>query len=351
MRSFVVHIKRVSLATVLLASMFGVQFAHATVGETDAGITISNTATVSYTVGAVSQPDVASNVATFTVDRRVDFTVTEVSGGTTSVYPGQLSATTAAVVTFRVSNTGNGTEGFNLTAANMASGTASPFSGGAADSFDVSNFIVRVDVNNNGVLDAADNVAYLDNIPRDQSRLVFVLADIPTALANLSRANVRLTARAAVTGSLGVTLETESATNSVGGVADVVIADAARDNSEQAQDQYEIATATLTATKTSVVFNDPLNGTTNPKAIPGAEVTYTITIANATTTAATAVKVVDTIPITTTYVAGTLTLDGVSIPDVGNTTGAPVTGINTVTSAFTVTNAAPKVVTFRVKIK
>jgi uncharacterized repeat protein (TIGR01451 family) len=200
-------------------------------------------------------------------------------------------------------------------------------------------------------LDAADNVAYLDNIPRDQSRLVFVLADIPTALANLSRANVRLTARAAVTGSLGVTLETESATNSVGGVADVVIADAARDNSEQAQDQYEIATATLTATKTSVVFNDPLNGTTNPKAIPGAEVTYTITIANATTTAATAVKVVDTIPITTTYVAGTLTLDGVSIPDVGNTTGAPVTGINTVTSAFTVTNAAPKVVTFRVKIK
>lgn len=49
-----------------------------------------------------------------------------------------------------------------------------------------------------------------------------------------------------------------------------------------------IATATvtvtvpepLTATKVSAVYSDPLNGTTDPKLIPGGFVTYTITVAN-----------------------------------------------------------------------
>jgi len=37
----------------------------------------------------------------------------------------------------------------------------------------------------------------------------------------------------------------------------------------------------MTVTKTSAVYSDPFNGTTSPKAIPGAVITYTVTVANA----------------------------------------------------------------------
>lgn len=40
------------------------------------------------------------------------------------------------------------------------------------------------------------------------------------------------------------------------------------------------ANATLTATKFSTLISDPVNGTTNPKMIPGARLTYTISISN-----------------------------------------------------------------------
>ena len=58
------------------------------------------------------------------------------------------------------------------------------------------------------------------------------------------------------------------------------------------------ANANLTITKTSAVVSDPVNGTTNPKAIPGAIVRYTFTVTNTGPTAVTAnsVFIIDTLP-------------------------------------------------------
>jgi uncharacterized repeat protein (TIGR01451 family) len=42
-----------------------------------------------------------------------------------------------------------------------------------------------------------------------------------------------------------------------------------------------LSTAVLTVDKTSVVISDPVNGTVNPKAIPGAIIEYEITVTNA----------------------------------------------------------------------
>ncbi|MCD8522028.1 MAG: DUF11 domain-containing protein [Saccharospirillaceae bacterium] len=53
--------------------------------------------------------------------------------------------------------------------------------------------------------------------------------------------------------------------------------------------------------KTSVVVWDPINGTTNPKAIPGATVKYTITLSNLGASAANVVEVSDPIPTNTTF--------------------------------------------------
>lgn len=63
---------------------------------------------------------------------------------------------------------------------------------------------------------------------------------------------------------------------------------------------------TLNVTKTSTVLSDPVNGTTNPKAMPGALVQYCVTVTNSGTVAATTVIATDTLPAGTTYVAGSL---------------------------------------------
>ena len=94
-------------------------------------------------------------------------------------------------------------------------------------------------------------------------------------------------------------------------------ADAGRDNSESAADQYHIRSAALTLTKTAAVISDPFNGTgTDRKAIPGAVIEYTIVVTNnSTTTAADAVTVTDNIPANTTFLPGSITLNAGALPD------------------------------------
>lgn len=64
---------------------------------------------------------------------------------------------------------------------------------------------------------------------------------------------------------------------------------------------------TLAVTKTSWVLSDPVSGTSNPKAIPGATVRYCILVSNTGSSAATGVTATDPVPSTLTYVAGSIT--------------------------------------------
>lgn len=62
--------------------------------------------------------------------------------------------------------------------------------------------------------------------------------------------------------------------------------------------------ATLTVDKTSTIVSDPVNGTTNPKFIPGARARYCILVTNAGSATTTTVALTDTLPANTTLVAG-----------------------------------------------
>jgi uncharacterized repeat protein (TIGR01451 family) len=74
---------------------------------------------------------------------------------------------------------------------------------------------------------------------------------------------------------------------------------------------YTVAGAVVTVAKTSRVVSDPVNGSTNPKAIPGATVEYCITVANASGAAtATDVDIVDDLPFDVTFLTGTSFVDG-----------------------------------------
>lgn len=64
--------------------------------------------------------------------------------------------------------------------------------------------------------------------------------------------------------------------------------------------------ATLTVDKTSTIVSDPVNGTTNPKFIPGAIARYCILVTNAGSATTTTVALTDTLPANTTLVASSL---------------------------------------------
>jgi uncharacterized repeat protein (TIGR01451 family) len=65
-------------------------------------------------------------------------------------------------------------------------------------------------------------------------------------------------------------------------------------------------TTTLAFAKTSSIVSDPLNGTTNPKAIPGAVMRYCLLVTNMGSATATGIAIADAIPATMTYTPASL---------------------------------------------
>jgi uncharacterized repeat protein (TIGR01451 family) len=295
--------KLLAAASAVAISALGA--APALAAGTAAGSTISNTATVNYSVGGVAQTAVtASN--NFTVDRRITLTITEPGNATTQVAPGQ----SAAVTTFLVTNTSNAALDLGLAIAQPAGGTAAH---GGTDNFDVTGGAFYLDnavTGTVGSYDAGDTlITYLDEVPADGARTVFYVANVPVGQANGSVAGVTLTAQAREAGAAatqGAVVTETTGANTAG--MDTVFADTAgatdatRDGLFSARDDYTVAAALLTVAKGSRVISDPLNTTTNPKMIPGATVEYCISVSNAAGGAlATGVGVSDPIPANTTY--------------------------------------------------
>lgn len=272
---------------------------------TTAGSTITNTATVNYQVGGVTQAPVNA-AAAFVVDRRVNLTVAEVGNATTSVAPGS----TNQVLTFTVTNTANAPLDLGLSTVQQAGGTASH---GGTDNFDATNVRIFVDTNGNGTFDSGTDtqVTFLDEIAADASRTVFIVSDIPAGQANGSIADIALVAQAREAGAAGTqgAVVTQTAGANTAGV-DTVFGDAAgtndavRDGQASDDDDYTVAAPVLNVTKQSLIISDPFNGTSNPKLIPGAVVEYCIIVSNAAgAAAADAVTITDPIPANTTYQA------------------------------------------------
>ena len=294
------------LGTVGAAALVVTSASPAFAAGTAAGSTITNTVTVNYQVGTVAQTATgASN--TFTVDRKVNLTVAEVGTTTTQVSPGQ----TAAMTTFTVTNTSNATLDFALVAAQQAGGAGAHSN---TDNFDVTNVKIYADTNANGSYDAGTDtlITYLDELAADASKTVFVVADIPLGRVTNDVAAVTLTATGREGGGAaaqGVALTETTGANTAG--MDTVFADgagatdAARNADFSVKDDYTVLAAALSISKLSTVISDPLNGTTNPKAIPGATIEYCIVVSNAAGSAtASNVAISDPLPTTVSYSTG-----------------------------------------------
>jgi uncharacterized repeat protein (TIGR01451 family) len=311
MKSSLSQFKRVGLACVAFGAIAISQQALA--AGTAANTDIVNRATVNFQVGGVAQTPIESSPTgnstsgvgngantTFKVDNKIDLTVTESTGAATTVGAGSVNQ----ITTFKVTNTGNNTQGYNLSAANVG-GTL--FS--RADAFDMTN--VRTFVSTAACSTVSTTPAYnagtdtavnITTLAADACAYVFVVADTPVTAANGTAANVRLTALTRVATTLAAVTQTAGAESAT--VVDVVFADAGRDAQETADDQYFVQTAALSVGKTSTVISDPFNSTTNPKSIPGAIMEYGITLTNTGAVSATVVTITDPLPTNTTFANG-----------------------------------------------
>ncbi|MFZ1741921.1 MAG: hypothetical protein WAT93_03655 [Pontixanthobacter sp.] len=288
---------------------------------TTANTTITNTVTVDYKVGTFDQTQVQASDS-FKVDRKINVLVEE-SGfiGRTNVSPNQ----TQAVIQFKVSNLSNDALDLGLTA------TAASGSG-----FTLTNIKIYSDANGDGIINGTDaQITYLDEVEAQTSaangfRNVIVIADIPAGATQGQLADVVLTATAYQAGtasSLGTIYSAANTLNSTQanttGVDTVFadgdagtlggVADGAKNGKFSAIDGYVVKAAALSVLKQSKIVSDPVNGTTNPKAIPGAVVEYCIVVANgnlATFENALSVIAKDTLPADMEIVTGSVRVNG-----------------------------------------
>ena len=300
---------RLGLRTGLAALLaLGSLWSTAEAQPTPAGVTIQNRASVNYSVGGVPQTVIESSptgnttpgtnqgaYTQFVVDQLVDLTVGEVSGNATIASPGEAGAWLA----FSVTNTGNAPQGYQLSVAEEV-GT-SLFTNTDTTNVGLGNLVVRVD-DGNGTYDGTETAAAIDTLAPGASITVFVVAQVPLTLVNGDFANVRLEAVAAVAGTNGVTLEVETPGANDPTTVEIIFGDSGNDATESAADQYAIQSAALTVTKASAVIDDGIS-TSNFRAIPGAVVEYTITVANTGTTGADSIAISDVIPPSTTFLA------------------------------------------------
>ena len=333
---------------IIAASLMFSQSAWAVSG-TASNTTISNLATLNYSVGGTAQAAIGSSAAgnttgagtatTFVVDKKVNLVVAEVSNTPTTVAPGQA----VAVTTFTVTNTGNDVQDFALTGVgNIASGqTIFNDTTSLTDNFDATGCSAFAESGATAGFQAAEDIAtFIDEL--STTATAYVVCSIPAAQANNSVAITQLTATArtggTAGGAVGAALTNNTATANTAGV-DNVFADSAvaanasntvplqtaNDASAFARDAYKVSAAVLTVSKTQSIQCDPVTGTSTPHNIPGAVVRWTITIANASGAgSANLATVSDAISANTTFDPNLITGAGGTLPtNCASATGTP----------------------------
>ncbi len=317
------HCFRAALAVAV--SAFPVA-AHA--AGVSAGTTIQNTASATYSNGATTET-ITSNQVDILVDEVLNVAVASQDAGNVT-----LNAS-GAVLSFEITNTGNGPESFRLT----------PNAALTGDDFDPSVTLLAYDSNNNGTYDAGVDATITSGgttpaIAADDTLLVFVVTGLAGSPGDGDTADVRLTAVAA-TGS--GTPGTKFAGQGAGGGDAVVGSSTASDN----DDGTLIASIGAVSLVKSVTIDDQFGG---HEAIPGATATYSIVATVNGSGSVSSLVVSDPIPTGTTYKAGSLKLNSTSLTDqTGDDAGqAGSSGVSV--NLGTMTSGASRTITFSVTV-
>ena len=302
-------------------------FAHTQVFAigTESGTTVTNTATVSYTVGGVTQSvdsdgdtGTAGNQTTdFTVDSKIDhsLTVTAVNQGVDAgqdlTDPANPSPNPPVLHEFTLTNEGNVDTFYTLDVANPATGD-----------FTVGDYVIYID-NGDNTFDPATDTLVGDNaavtlttaLAHDSGSnqlTVFVATTVLSTQGPGDVSNLALIVTATDAG--GSILVESGGPNTIGGAAEIVFADGNGSPANTTDVDFDaiyaldftvtVNASLLTVTKDVIVLNDGLGSEdttddtedTNALMIPGATIRYIFSINNPTANEATAVGFTDALP-------------------------------------------------------
>ncbi len=311
---------------------------------TPAGTPITNTVSVNFTLGGV--PGVAIGSTVFQVQETINLNLVWQDAANIIVAPGA----TAQVVTFLLTNTGNGSESFSLLLDN------SPV---VIDDFDPSNGNIHLDGNGNGIFDgvATDplyvfgfNDPLLDANATD-NQIIFLVNDIPATATSGQIGISELTANALTIGAAGAPVGTNLNGLGDGGIDAVVGTTQATTN---ANGTYEVnaTPVDVSLVKSAQVVNDGSGCTVAPcSPITGATIRYTIQVNVFGVGTVNNLVITDPIPVDTTYSLGTITLNGAPLTDSSVDADAGNFSANTVTVDLgTISTAVTHFINFDVTI-
>jgi uncharacterized repeat protein (TIGR01451 family) len=217
---------------------------------------------------------------------------------TATVSPGA----TAEELVYTLTNTGNGSETFNLTALSA---------GVTGDDFDptLATPAIYFDTDNSGDFSGGD-VAFSPGVNNpvlaaDASVRLIVVNNIPSTVVNGNRGRSQLTAAAATgTGAPG-TAFVGAGDGGVDAVAGTTGGDALLFG------EYLVADVQLTAVKSQTIV-DQFGGA---RALPGARINYQVVVSASGAGNANAAVFSDLVPANTSFVAGSLRLNGAALSD------------------------------------
>lgn len=330
-----------------------------------AGSTISNVATVGYSMGvgaaAQVQPNIVSNVASFVVAELIQPLLTWQDALPVPVNTPGLNA----VLTFLLTNTGNGQEVFSLARSNAPAPIPAtnhvPVNSVLYDPANTPTGAIFLETNGvPGFQPGLDtpytpgandpNLAPATALAPAGSQIIYIVSDTPALVGNGSKGDVLLTASAKTVGAAGALPGT--ALPGLGDLGSIAVVGKNRAQS-QAAGSYITSGLSVVVTKTVTNVLDPNGGAV---LMPGSVVTYQLAVALAGAGTATGLVINDPLPVDMTYVPASMTLAGIALTDVADADqGQFIAASNSVSVALgdlisTVIVPVNAVITLRAKI-
>jgi uncharacterized repeat protein (TIGR01451 family) len=269
---------------------------------TPASTVISNTASVTYTMGS-ADPVTVTAATSFEVLEIIDSVVTWQDVTDVAVNTPQANA----VLTFLLTNTGNGPEVFQLSTADNLGGD--DFNPQVQSLWFETNGLVGLQTTGPSPDTLYQTGLNDPDLSADSSQVIYLLSDIPSEVIDGQRGQVQLQMRAATPGAADADPGTELTGQGLNGVNAVVGATRALST---AFGWYTVATVDVNLTKSIAAIVDPQGG---DQPYPGARVTYRLRVEISGTGLAQTLVISDLIPADMTYATGSITVDGLAQSD------------------------------------
>jgi uncharacterized repeat protein (TIGR01451 family) len=321
------------LALVMVPFSLVLSSTAAQAAGTLAGTDIVNVAQATYDAPGGGAPvTIDSNTVTIKVDELLDVTVVSSDPGDVTTAPGLA----AQLLTYQVTNSGNGSEAFTL-----AADTAMP-----GDEFDTTFEQIILDTNGNGVYDPGVDTIYAAGtndpvLAPDESVTLFILSTTPESTSDSDRAEIQLTALANTgTGTPGTLF---AGLGDGGG--DAVVGSTGAD--AEASGFFVVQATQVTLVKSATII-DPFGGS-DP--VPGAVILYQLVATTSGTGDLANLAVSDDIPADTSYKSESITLEGAPLGDAESDGDAgSFDGDSIAVALGTVPGGQTRTITFQVTI-